>query len=92
MAGGEVKHDYHLVNPSPWPLIGAMAVLVLALLLVLALVLLLALVLVLLVLVLVLLVLVLVLLLALPLERLQDLAGILELVLEVPLVPLAAVD
>ena len=36
--------------------------------------------------------LVLVLPLALPLERLQDLAGILELVLEVPLVPLAAVD
>ena len=30
--------------------------------------------------------------LVLPLERLQDLAGILELVLEVPLVPLAAVD
>ena len=24
MAGAEVKHDYHLVNPSPWPLIGSM--------------------------------------------------------------------
>ncbi|MFN7179574.1 cytochrome c oxidase subunit 3 [Hyphomonas sp.] len=31
MAGGDVKHDYHLVNPSPWPLIGSAAVLVLAL-------------------------------------------------------------
>ena len=30
MASG-VKHDYHLVNPSPWPLIGAFAVLTLAL-------------------------------------------------------------
>lgn len=26
----DVKHDYHLVNPSPWPLIGSMAVLALA--------------------------------------------------------------
>ena len=26
----DVKHDYHLVNPSPWPLIGSIAVLVLA--------------------------------------------------------------
>lgn len=26
----DVKHDYHLVNPSAWPLIGSMAVLVLA--------------------------------------------------------------
>ena len=26
----DVKHDYHLVNPSPWPLIGSFAVLVLA--------------------------------------------------------------
>ncbi|MEL6725513.1 MAG: cytochrome c oxidase subunit 3 [Pseudomonadota bacterium] len=26
----DVKHDYHLVNPSPWPLIGSMAVLTLA--------------------------------------------------------------
>ena len=25
MAHGDVKHDYHLVNPSPWPLIGAIA-------------------------------------------------------------------
>ena len=31
MSGGEVKHDYHLVNPSPWPIIGAGAVLTLAL-------------------------------------------------------------
>ena len=58
---------------------------------VLVLVLLLVLVLVLLVLVLVLLVL-LVLVLVLPLERLQDLAGTLELVRELPLAPLAAVD
>lgn len=27
---GEVRHDYHLVNPSPWPLIGSAAVLALA--------------------------------------------------------------
>ena len=39
-----------------------------------------------------LLVLVLVLVLVLPLERLQDLAGTRELVLELPLVPLAVVD
>ena len=26
----DVRHDYHLVNPSPWPLIGSIAVLVLA--------------------------------------------------------------
>ncbi|MEC7288921.1 MAG: cytochrome c oxidase subunit 3 [Pseudomonadota bacterium] len=26
----DVKHDYHLVNPSPWPLIGSIAVLALA--------------------------------------------------------------
>ena len=25
MAGAEVKHDYHLVNPSPWPLVGSVA-------------------------------------------------------------------
>ncbi|MEL6361603.1 MAG: cytochrome c oxidase subunit 3 [Pseudomonadota bacterium] len=25
MAGSEVKHDYHLVNPSPWPLVGSLA-------------------------------------------------------------------
>ncbi len=30
MAGSDVKHDYHLVNPSPWPLIGSIAVLLLA--------------------------------------------------------------
>ncbi|GAB4525888.1 MAG: cytochrome c oxidase subunit 3 [Amphiplicatus sp.] len=23
MAGAEVKHDYHLVDPSPWPLVGS---------------------------------------------------------------------
>ena len=28
MAGAEVKHDYHLVNPSPWPLVGSMTALV----------------------------------------------------------------
>ena len=26
----DVKHDYHLVNPSPWPLIGSLAVTILA--------------------------------------------------------------
>jgi cytochrome c oxidase subunit 3 len=31
MATQAVKHDYHLVNPSPWPLVGAIATLVLAL-------------------------------------------------------------
>ena len=30
MAGDDVKHDYHLVNPSPWPLLGSLAVTVLA--------------------------------------------------------------
>ncbi len=25
MAGAEVKHQYHLVNPSPWPLIGSIS-------------------------------------------------------------------
>ena len=25
MAHGAVKHDYHLVNPSPWPLVGSIA-------------------------------------------------------------------
>lgn len=25
MAGSEVKHDYHLVNPSPWPLVGSLS-------------------------------------------------------------------
>jgi len=27
----DVKHDYHLVNPSPWPIFGALALIVLAL-------------------------------------------------------------
>ncbi|MEO0465184.1 MAG: cytochrome c oxidase subunit 3 [Pseudomonadota bacterium] len=31
MAHGEVKHDYHLVNPSPWPLLGSLGVTVTAL-------------------------------------------------------------
>lgn len=31
MAHGEVNHDYHLVNPSPWPLVGSVGVLTLAL-------------------------------------------------------------
>ena len=30
MAHGNVKHDYHLVNPSPWPLIGSIAAVFLA--------------------------------------------------------------
>src|SRR5688572_18203067 len=30
MAHGEVKHDYHLVNPSPWPFTGSFAAFVLA--------------------------------------------------------------
>ncbi len=30
MAHGEVRHDYHLVNPSPWPLIGSLAITTLA--------------------------------------------------------------
>ncbi len=25
MAGDEVKHEYHLVNPSPWPLVGSVS-------------------------------------------------------------------
>ena len=25
MAGADVKHEYHLVNPSPWPLVGSIA-------------------------------------------------------------------
>ncbi len=25
MAGADVKHNYHLVNPSPWPLVGAIS-------------------------------------------------------------------
>ncbi len=31
MAHGEVKHDYHLVNPSPWPFVGAVGALLSAL-------------------------------------------------------------
>ena len=31
MAHEGVKHDYHLVNPSPWPLVGSIAAVVLAL-------------------------------------------------------------
>ena len=23
MAHGDVKHDYHLVDPSPWPIVGS---------------------------------------------------------------------
>lgn len=30
MADDEVRHDYHLVNPSPWPLLGSLSVLILA--------------------------------------------------------------
>jgi cytochrome c oxidase subunit 3 len=30
MAHAGVKHDYHLVNPSPWPLVGSIAAVVLA--------------------------------------------------------------
>ncbi|MFN4185456.1 MAG: cytochrome c oxidase subunit 3 [Hyphomonas sp.] len=30
MAGSDVKHDFHLVNPSPWPLLGSLAITVLA--------------------------------------------------------------
>lgn len=29
MAHGEVHHDYHLVNPSPWPLVGSIGVAIL---------------------------------------------------------------
>ena len=31
MAHGEVKHDYHLVNPSPWPFVGSVGALLSAL-------------------------------------------------------------
>ena len=31
MAHGEVKHDYHLVNPSPWPLVGSISATIMAL-------------------------------------------------------------
>ena len=30
MAGGAVKHDYHLVNPSPWPFVGSASAFILA--------------------------------------------------------------
>ncbi|HWA59946.1 MAG TPA: cytochrome c oxidase subunit 3 [Caulobacteraceae bacterium] len=30
MAHDGVKHDYHLVNPSPWPLVGSLAAIILA--------------------------------------------------------------
>ena len=30
MSHGDIKHDYHLVNPSPWPLIGAFAAVTMA--------------------------------------------------------------
>jgi cytochrome c oxidase subunit 3 len=30
MAHGEVKHDYHLVNPSPWPFVGSVGALIAA--------------------------------------------------------------
>jgi len=30
MAGGAVKHDYHLVDPSPWPFVGSLGGFVLA--------------------------------------------------------------
>ncbi len=30
MAHGDVKHDYHLVNPSPWPLTGSISAVVMA--------------------------------------------------------------
>ncbi|TRO95409.1 cytochrome c oxidase subunit 3 [Glycocaulis profundi] len=31
MAGGAVKHDYHLVDPSPWPFVGSLGAFVLCL-------------------------------------------------------------
>ena len=30
MAQDAVKHDYHLVNPSPWPLVGSLAAMIMA--------------------------------------------------------------
>ena len=30
MAGSEVKHDYHLVDPSPWPIVGSISAFVMA--------------------------------------------------------------
>jgi len=26
----DIKHDYHLVNPSPWPIIGSLGIITLA--------------------------------------------------------------
>ena len=31
MAHGEVKHDYHLLPPSPWPLVGSASAVIMAL-------------------------------------------------------------
>ena len=31
MSAGDVKHDYHLVNPSPWPLVGSASATIMAL-------------------------------------------------------------
>ena len=31
MAHGEVKHDYHLLPPSPWPLVGSASATIMAL-------------------------------------------------------------
>jgi len=28
---GDVKHDYHLVDPSPWPIVGSISLFVMAL-------------------------------------------------------------
>ena len=30
MAGHAVKHDYHLVDPSPWPFVGSVGAFLLA--------------------------------------------------------------
>ncbi len=30
MAGADVKHDYHLVDPSPWPIVGSIGAFILA--------------------------------------------------------------
>ena len=30
MAHGDVKHDYHLVNPSPWPFVASVGALITA--------------------------------------------------------------
>ena len=30
MAHGDVKHDYHLVNPSPWPFVASVGALIAA--------------------------------------------------------------